>query len=236
MWLVHDTSPTLSVCVITQNQAKLLGPLLRQAASVADEIVIVDGGSHDHTRALCAAAPKVRLFERAFDNFAQQKNFAIEQARCDWVLFLDSDELLGDRLVKAIPSLIRWRWRQWYKLPRYWLIATAPPQHVVSERLYPDWQLRLFRNAPRFRYVSERPLHEHFPRRGRGFGKKVSGTHIVHLDFLVNDRVAREQKVARYNAADPNCLDTNNMYLYEDHPHEVVACEEPISALRALEF
>jgi glycosyltransferase involved in cell wall biosynthesis len=222
---------TLSVCIVAQDQVGLLPRLLRNVEAVADEIVVVDGGSKDDTREVARAHPKVRLLERPFDTVTLQKNFAIQSCARDWVLVLDSDELLGDRLRERIPTLIRhWRHR-WYKLPRYWLVETAPPRYVRSERLYPDWQLRLFRRDPVFRYLDDRPVHHRFPKQGRGPGTRVAGAHIVHLDFLLNDRAARERKVARYDALDPERADVNAMYLYEDAPHEVLPCEERISSL-----
>lgn len=218
----------LSVCVVTQDQAGQLGPLLANVSPVADEIVAVDGGSADATEALLRASPKVRYFRRDLDTIARQKSFALDQARGDWILVVDTDELLSDSLRDAIPGLLRTRCRSWFKLPRYWVVRRDPPLYVHSEAHYPDFQLRLFRNAPPFRYRADQPVHAHFPRQGRGRGKKLRGScHIVHLDFLLNDRRKREEKVARYDRIDPAAHETNLMYLYEDLAHEIRPCGEP---------
>jgi glycosyltransferase involved in cell wall biosynthesis len=223
-------APTLSVCVVAQDNAPLIPRLLENVAGIADEIVAVDGGSRDGTKELLLSHPKVRLIERACDGrLAAQKNFAIEQARGDWVLVLDTDELLGDRLRAAIPGLIATRRLTHYKLARYWIVRGPPWVHVRSEKLYPDWQLRLFRNLPRFRYETAHPIHAHFPREGRGAGRKLRGHHLFHFDFVLLDRAARERKVRRYDALDPATEGTSRMYLYEDVAHELVPCEEPLT-------
>jgi len=220
--------PRLSVCLVTQDQAHLLPRLLGNIAPVADEIVAVDGGSKDGTEDVLRSHPKVRYERRRFDTITRQKNHAIALARGEWVLIVDSDELLSDSLRAALPELVRSCRKRWFKFPRYWLATGAPPRYVRADGLYPDHQLRLFRNAPIFRYTDERPVHHRFPREGRGPGVKLRGTaHIFHLDFLLNDRARREAKVARYDALDPAARETNHLYLWEDLPHEVRPCEEP---------
>ena len=221
--------PRLSVCLVTMDRAALLPGLLANVEGIADEIVVLDGGSRDESREVAAAHPKVRLSERPFDNAAAQKNHAIGLARGDWVLIVDTDELLGDRLRARIPALIRHPRRRWYKFARYWVTGTEPLVHVRTERLYPDWQLRLFRNDPFFRYEPGRPVHHRFPREGRGTGRRVRGAHIFHFDFLLCDRAARERKVARYQALSPASATTNRMYLYEDVPHRIRRCREPLT-------
>lgn len=221
--------PTISVCVITQDQEKLLPGLLANVARVADEIVVVDGGSRDRTPEIAAREPKVKLVHRSFDDHATQKNHAIDQAGCDWVLIVDTDERLGERLIDRIPVLVTHPRRRWYKFPRYWVVEERPYRYVRSPDHYPDWQLRLFRNEPFFRYEAKKRVHHRFPRQGRGAGKKVRGSHIFHLDFLLNDRAAREAKVARYTAIAPESASVHAMYLYEDQPHQIRDCRERIT-------
>jgi glycosyltransferase involved in cell wall biosynthesis len=220
--------PSLTVALVTQDQEALLPRLLENVAPIADEIVAVDGGSRDATPDILRAHPKVRYERRPFDTISRQKNHAISLARSDWVLVVDSDELLSDSLRTAVPSLLRACRKRWYKLPRYWIAALDPPRYVHADGLYPDFQLRLFQRLPVFRYTEDRAVHEHFPKEGRGPGAKLRGTcHIFHLDFLLNDRSKREAKVARYDALGPDRRETNRLYLFEDLPHEIRPCAEP---------
>src|SRR5690606_9473106 len=68
----------------------------------ADEIVIVDSFSMDETVALASKHERVTVFQRPFDNFSAQKNFAISKAANDWVTFFDLDEEITPTLANEI--------------------------------------------------------------------------------------------------------------------------------------
>ncbi len=217
---------TISVCLIAQDVEPLLPRFLANVAPVAHEIVAVDGGSTDATPRILEAHPKVRLFHRPFDAHGPQRNFAMEQARGDWVLWVDSDELLGDRLRRILPRLVRIPCVSWAKVPRYWLASVDPPLHVKTALLYPDRQLRLFRNQPRFRYLPEPRVHERLPAEGLGRGLRLRGAHLFHLAFLLQGRKERERKVDAYLARDPSTAAITGQYLYESLPHCLAPCVE----------
>ena len=223
--------PKLSVMITGQDVAGFLPRVLDNAARVADEIVFVDGGSRDGTLELASQAAKVRVVHRAFDgNIAAQKNFGIEQCTGDWIMVLDADELMSDRLCRLIPRLVRSWFAHWYKLPRYWVLEDSSPlRYVDSRRHYPDHQLRLFRNLPVFRYTPDRPVHVHFPKRGRGFGKRLNRGHIIHFKFALTSREELDRTVLRYQSVSPKSSEINLIYDYESIPHEIRTCEESIS-------
>jgi len=222
--------PTLSVCMITYELAWFLPHVLKNVESVADEIVVLDSFSKDGTAELLKAHPKVRLFQQPFASFGAQKNAVFDKARCDWILNVDQDELLGDRLRAALPAMIGHRRLTHWKLPRYWLIAGPPWRHVESEHHYPDWMLRLFRNDKRFRYGPDQLVHHHFPRTGRGPMKRAAGRHLFHFDFMMRDREARAAKFDQYMKLDPSRESTHKSYLFEQLDFRVRACKEPLTA------
>ena len=97
----------LSVCVITLNEADRLGQCLASVSGLADEIVVVDSGSTDGTRAV-AERCGARWFERVpFPGWEAQKQWAMEQARGDWILSLDADEWLMGDSVHRIRSVLQ---------------------------------------------------------------------------------------------------------------------------------
>ena len=73
----------------------------------ARRIVVVDSGSTDGTLDVLARYPQVELFKRAFDSFADQCNFGLTQVESEWVLSLDADYELSDRLVRGVVELAR---------------------------------------------------------------------------------------------------------------------------------
>ena len=87
---------SLSVVIVTQNCAEQLRVAMSSVAAVADEIVVVDGGSTDHTEEVVKTFDKSRYIRRQWpSDIANQKNYAIAQASCDWIFVLDSDEAVG---------------------------------------------------------------------------------------------------------------------------------------------
>lgn len=87
---LQANTATLSVAVIALNEAHQLRELVASLA-FADEIVLIDGGSHDGT-ALLAQQLGCRVVQHAFDDFAAQRNRAIDQCRGNWILSIDADE------------------------------------------------------------------------------------------------------------------------------------------------
>ena len=94
----------LTVAILTLNEEHMVSRAI-ECARFADEILIVDGGSTDATVSICKAAG-VRVVERPFDDFARQRNFALEQAQGDWVLFCDADERITPELATEVRALL----------------------------------------------------------------------------------------------------------------------------------
>jgi len=231
-------APRLSVCVVAQNHASFLGRLFANVDEVAWEIVLIDGGSKDGTDELAAANPKVRHFRVPWQgSVTRQKNIAMDRARGEWILILDCDELLGPDLRAALPGLMRNPLVRYYKFPRYNLVQVRPHRHVVAKHTYPNFQFRMLRRSTRLRYDERLPVHNLFedPRRpGRRFKgvrkklfmRKPRDLHIFHYDFYLNDRAARERKVARYESLQPGGgLESD--YLWEDQEHRIVDTPPP---------
>ncbi|MBW2713089.1 MAG: glycosyltransferase family 2 protein [Deltaproteobacteria bacterium] len=131
----------VSACIITLNEEDRLGPCLK-SLSWCDEIVVVDSHSSDGTREL-ATSFGARVIERDWPGHVDQKEFAIREARHDWVLCLDADEQLSDELKAEIlalrdagfPNAPGW------SMPR---LATYLGQPMHHGGWYPDRKIRLF--------------------------------------------------------------------------------------------
>ena len=84
-------SVQISVVIITFNEEKNIGRCLDSVQKVADEIVVVDSFSTDGTEAICTEKG-ARFIQHAFDGHIEQKNWAITQAKYQYVLSLDADD------------------------------------------------------------------------------------------------------------------------------------------------
>src|SRR3970040_2567452 len=73
----------------------------------ADEIIVVDSFSTDKTEVICKSFQKVTFIQNKFENYSSQRNFAISQAKNDWILFLDADERLTPALKNEIIATLK---------------------------------------------------------------------------------------------------------------------------------
>jgi glycosyltransferase involved in cell wall biosynthesis len=73
----------------------------------AKDIVVVDSGSTDRTRAILAEFSNVRVYTRAFDTHASQWKYAVEETQIatDWILRLDADYQLTNAFIGELAQL-----------------------------------------------------------------------------------------------------------------------------------
>ncbi|WP_298424927.1 glycosyltransferase family 2 protein [uncultured Kordia sp.] len=94
----------ITALAITYNESAHIEKYIEQLA-FADEIIIVDSFSTDNTVEL-AKKYDITLIQREFDNFSSQKNFAIDQATHDWIVFFDLDEEIPKVLIDEIIATV----------------------------------------------------------------------------------------------------------------------------------
>lgn len=93
-------SKKLSVIILTYNEEFYIADAIK-SVSFADEIIVLDSYSTDATPEIVSNLG-VKLIYRKFDNYCKQRNYAIESASGEWVLFLDADERVPDKLREEI--------------------------------------------------------------------------------------------------------------------------------------
>jgi len=77
-----------------------------QKLKLFNEVLLIDDDSSDNTKEICAKL-EIKYFKRKLNgDFAAQRNFALKNAKSDWILFLDTDEFLNDKFIKEVYSKI----------------------------------------------------------------------------------------------------------------------------------
>jgi len=152
----HSSTVPLSVALITLNAERTLQKTLQSVRSWADDIVVVDSGSTDETLNI-AATLGCRILYRPFDGYGNQKQFAIDQARHDWVLLLDADEVPDETMQAAICRTIQSNPdpRQAFSLPRSLVFMNHLMRHSGEHRRP---VVRLFNR--RYGRMSQDEVHE----------------------------------------------------------------------------
>jgi len=140
--------------------------------SFCDEIIVVDGGSKDRTKEIARKKDCI-LYERKFDNFRNQREFALSKVKTEWVIFLDADEVLEEELAGEIERRIKENRVDGFYLNR---ISYFLGKLIYHGGWYPDYSLRVFRkNKAR---VSENIVHEKVIVNGRV--EKIEKGRIIH--------------------------------------------------------
>jgi tetratricopeptide (TPR) repeat protein len=88
----QDSTVKLSLCMIVKDEAAMLPEFLKRVRGLWDELVVVDTGSTDNTVQLLEAEGARVLHKPWRQDFSDARNFSIETATGDWIIFLDPDE------------------------------------------------------------------------------------------------------------------------------------------------
>ena len=147
---------TLTAAVIARDEEDTLGDCLRTLAFADERLVLLDSATRDRTRAV-AEQHGARVEERAFDNFAMQREAALGLATGDWVLFVDADERVTPALRDEILARVADPGdRRAFWIPRHNYLMGRLVRHAGW---FPDYQLRLLeRRAAHF--DPRRVVHE----------------------------------------------------------------------------
>jgi len=144
----------VSVVIVTKNEESNISECIR-SVSWADEIIVVDSSSEDRTCDLCRELGAT-VIERKWNGYAEQKNFAIEQAKNSWVISLDADERVSDDLKERLLNILDKDSKYaGYRFPRKNIFFG---KWLKNGDLWPDYQVRLFRKGKGF--FNDREVHE----------------------------------------------------------------------------
>jgi len=166
----------ISGLIITLNEELHIQSVIENLSFV-DEIIIVDSFSSDKTESIAMRYPKVKFFKKTFENYTTQRNFALDLASHQWVLFLDADERIPDELQSEILETVNSE-------------STADAYYFYRKFFYKNkplhfsgWQtdknIRLFKKD-KARYVPDRLVHEILKVDGR---KAILKNKLIHYSY-----------------------------------------------------
>ncbi len=185
---------TVSLCMIVRNEAQNIRRCLESVAGAVDEIIVVDTGSTDETCQIAREAG-ARVYRFLWnENFSDARNFSLEQAKGDWILFLDADEELAGESREVLKKLVAEETVEGYfvKIINY----------IGSEgwtETCPDLVFRLFRNRREYRFrgaIHEQIANVILEKNSNASYRVAENMVIIHYGYL-DVQIAEKQKKER---------------------------------------
>jgi glycosyltransferase involved in cell wall biosynthesis len=171
---------SLSAVIITFNEASNIGRCIQSLKTVADEIIVLDSYSTDDTVSIARSHGAI-VHQEKFRGYIGQKNFAMQLASHHYIISLDADEMLDDKLIASIKSAKETFSYRAYSMNR----CTNYCGHFIRHGLwYPDKKVRLFdRRIARWGGLNP---HDKIEMQDGFSVKKIEGN-ILHYSFNTPD-------------------------------------------------
>lgn len=181
----------LTAVILTLNESHHIIECI-QSLVWCDRVVVLDSYSTDDTvpRAQSAGA---EVIQHPWENYAQQRNHALDVVEAEWILFVDADERATSELAMEVRQVITDQPENGWWIPRY--------NYIFGHRMratgwYPDYQLRLLRRGYA-RYDPNRAVHEVVVLDGKA-GHLTS--HLIHYNYdTVGQFIAKQRRYLDYD-------------------------------------
>ena len=108
--------PRITLFIIAKNEAHRIAACILSARDIVSEVIVIDAYSTDKTVTVCKELG-TQVYQREFDGFASQKNFALSKVSGEWALNLDADETLTPALKEEIVQAVQQTAVSGYYLP-----------------------------------------------------------------------------------------------------------------------
>ena len=130
-----NISAKISVYVLTKNSGKDLQVALESVKSFASEIIIADGYSTDNTLKI-AEDYGCKVFQKKFEGFDIERNYAISKCTNEWIFEIDSDEEIDKEMQENIIETLKNPKHEVYKIKRKDFFLKRPLCELTLIRLY----------------------------------------------------------------------------------------------------
>ncbi len=145
----------ISVCMIVKNEEEVLARCLDSLRGIYDELIVVDTGSTDGTKAVAQKYTE-QVYDFAWcDDFSAARNFASSKAKCEYIYSADADEVLDEE------NRLRFMQLKEALLPEVEVVEMAYSNqlsHNTTSNFDVEFRPKLFRRLRPFQFAD--PIHE----------------------------------------------------------------------------
>lgn len=191
---------TISLCMIVKNEEDTLGRCLDSVKDIVDEIIIVDTGSNDSTKEIINKYTECMFEYKWIDDFAAARNFSFLQAKMDYLLWLDADDILQEEDRGKLKKLKETLDPNIDSVSMNYVLDLDSNGNPISSLR----RNRLVKREKNFQWHG--PVHEYLEVAGNIFNSNISITHCsLHHDYDRNLRIY-EQRLAKGEEFSPRDL------------------------------
>lgn len=186
----------ISVVILTFNEEVNIKKCL-QSVAWTDDVIVIDSGSNDKTCEI-AKSFNSKILHRKFDNFANQRNYAIDHGdlKYNWVLHLDADEVVSKELHLEMKEIIQNKTEfSAYQIPSKLIFLG---KWLKFSGMYPSYQVRFGKKDKlRFKMVGH-GQRETLPINEVGIFKGF----LIHYNFSkgISEWISKHSKYAKAEA------------------------------------
>ncbi len=170
----------ISAVIITYNEEKNIEACLKSLLWVS-EVVIVDSYSSDKTCEIARSFPNVRIVQSEWLGYSKTKMVGVKTATCDWILWVDADEVISKNMQDEINELQEVDQIASYSFPRRTYLLK---KWIRYGGWYPGYCERLFNRKKA--NIADVDLHEYVEIKPGYLTKSLSG-HIEHFSYKTLD-------------------------------------------------
>ena len=149
----------ISVLILAKNEEVNMKECI-ESCSFADEVIVIDDNSDDRTKEISESLGAKVINRSMNGDWGGQQTFAIEQATCDWIFFIDADERCTTALCEEIKAVVAKGDKY-----GYWVRRINHFKHKIVKHgpLSPDWVCRLMPREGSYveGFVHPKIVHQH---------------------------------------------------------------------------
>jgi glycosyltransferase involved in cell wall biosynthesis len=189
----------ISGVVIAKNEEEMIGEAL-DSLDFCDEIIVIDNGSTDKTKEI-AEKRGAKIYEIQTNDFSEIRNFGLSKAESDWILYLDADERIDDKLKDSVQTAVSsnsGHVAYFLKRKNFYFGSHEWPYIEKLQRLFKKENLKGWRGK-----LHESPVFE-------GEAGRLDDGFILHfthrdLESMLNKTIAwsSAEALLRYNSGHP---------------------------------
>lgn len=189
--LIEFKPTTVSACILTRNSSRTIQQCIEALQNAVDEIIVVDTGSTDNTIQIVESLGVHVHHFQWIDDFSAARNFAHSLATSDWVISVDSDEILvveDKQNIRLCASLFN----------NKNMVLMVNQLNVMNNVIEPFSTGRMYQKSTGVHWVY--PIHEYLETQ-EGYRNQRLKTHPVNIRLFHDgydfNAVAQEEKLHR---------------------------------------